>query len=147
MGISKDELKKFILDYLEKNRRMTLATSLEDTPWAATVYFAFDDDLNFYFISNPDTRKIKNLEKNPKVSCAINEFINKAGSTIGIQLEGTVQLLDKEKNVEELQIYKKRFGWADDYLHDHELFKITPKKVYYLDDEKFGLGGQEELTL
>lgn len=147
MSPFKTDLKEFILDYLDNNRRMTLATCSENTPWAATIFFAFDDKLNFYFISDPNTRKIKNLEKNPQVSGAINEFVKKVGSTIGVQLEGTAEMLDKKKNVKELEVFTKRFDWADDYLHDHELFRITPKKIYYLNDELFGPQGREILVV
>ena len=145
--MTQEELKKVILEYLEKNRRMTLATASENIPWAATVMFAYDTNLNFYFISNPETRKIKNLEANPQISCAINEFKNKAGSTMGIQIGGMAEQLDKTKHKKELEIFRKRFDWADDYLHDHELFKIKPSKIIYLDDEKFGPGGKQELNL
>jgi len=147
MEISKEELRKHILDYLEKNRRMTLATSENNIPWAATVMFAYDNDFNFYFISVPDSRKTKNLETNPRVSGAINEFQKTPGKILGVQLEGTAEMLDKNKNTKELEIYKKRFDWADNYLHDHELYKIIPKKIYYLDDELFGPGGREILEL
>ena len=56
-------------------------------------------------------------------------------------------MLDKNKDVKELEIFKKRHDWADEYLHDHELYKIVPKKIYYLDDELFGPGGRKELEL
>ena len=147
MEIAKEKLKTYILDYLAKNRRMTLATSENNVPWAATVMFAYDPDLNLYFISVPDSRKTKNLETNPRVSGAINEFQKTPGKILGVQLEGTAEILDKNKNTKELEIYKKRFDWADEYLHDHELYKIIPKKIYYLDDELFGPGGREELEL
>src|SRR3989304_566903 len=147
MRRSNDDLSKDILDYLAKNRRMTIATSEKDIPWAATVMFSYDPDLNFYFISVPDSRKTKNLETNPRVSGAINEFQKTPGKILGVQLEGTAEILDKNKNTKELAIYKKRFDWADEYLHDHELYKIIPKKIYYLDDELFGPGGREELEL
>ncbi len=147
MGISKDDLKTYILEYLSKNRRMTLATSEDNIPWAATVMFAYDDDLNFYFISVPDSRKTKNLETNPRVSVAVNEYVHKAGYTIGLQIEGKATMLNKEKDKKELEIFRKRFDWADNYLHDHELYKMVPEKIYYLDDEKFGQGGREVLEL
>ncbi|OGY29890.1 MAG: hypothetical protein A3F35_00425 [Candidatus Woykebacteria bacterium RIFCSPHIGHO2_12_FULL_45_10] len=147
MAISKEELKSAILDYLEKNRRMTLATSENNIPWAATVMFAYDHDTNLYFISNPQTRKAQHLMNNPRVSVAINHYVNKAGSTMGIQLEGRAEMLDKLKNKKELDLYRARHEWADDYLHDHDLYKIVPSKIYYLDDEKFGPQGREELEL
>ncbi len=126
---------------------MTLATCKDDVPWAASVMFAYDDDLNLYFISKPETRKTQNILANPEISATINQFQKTPGKVLGVQLEGAAQKLDKKKSTEELEIFKKRFNWAEKYLHDHELFKIAPKKIYYLDDERFGPGGREELIL
>lgn len=147
MTSSEAELKKFVLDYLEQNRMMTLATCKDDVPWAASVMFAYDDCLNLYFISKPGTRKTQNLLDNPKASAAINQIQKTPGKVIGVQLEGSAEMLDKTKNKQELEIFKNRFNWAEKYLSDHELFQITPKKIYYLDDERFGPGGREELIL
>lgn len=147
MTLSHNQLQKYILEYLSKNRRLTLATSEGNVPWAATIMFAYDSDFNIYFISVPDSRKTKNLKTNPRVSVAINEYAPRAGYTIGLQIEGKAIMLNKEKDKRELEIYRKRFDWADDFLHDHELYKIVPEKIYYLDDEKFGQGGREELVL
>ena len=147
MTSSEAELKKYVLDYLEQNRMMTLATCKDDVPWAASVMFAYDGRLNLYFISKPDTRKTQNLLDNPKVSATINQIQKTPGKVIGVQLEGSAEMLGKTKNKQELEIFKNRFNWAEKYLHDHELFKIAPKKIYYLDDERFGPGGREELIL
>ncbi len=134
MEIPKEELQKYILDYLEKNRRMTIATSENNVPWASTVMFAYDSDFNLYFISVPDSRKTKNIATNPKVSVAINEYVYKKGFTIGLQIEGKAIMLNKEKDKQELEIYRQRFDWADDFLHDQEFYQITPEKIYYLDE-------------
>ena len=147
MTLSHNQLQKYILDYLSKNRRVTLATSEDNVPWASTVMFAYDSDFNIYFISVPNSRKTKNLKANPRVSVAINEYVPRAGYTIGLQIEGKAFMLNKEKDKKELEIFRQRFDWADDFLHDHELYKIVPEKIYYLDDEKFGQGGREVLDL
>src|SRR3989344_2052722 len=147
MNILKDKLKQYILDYLGENRLMTLATAENNTPWAASVMFAYDADLNLYFISEPNTRKIQNLLTNQKGSVAINQFQKSPGKILAIQLEGVAEMLDKNSNKKELELFKKRFDWAKKFLENHDLFKINPKKVYYLDDERFGPGGREELII
>ena len=126
---------------------MTLATCKDNIPWASTVLFAYDNDLNFYFLTKPSTRKAEYLLSNQKVAAAINEYVNKIGYIVGIQLEGTAEMIDKSKNTKEWQIFRSRFDWAHDYWHESGLFKITPQKIVYLDDEKFGRTGREELEL
>jgi uncharacterized protein YhbP (UPF0306 family) len=145
MSLSQEELKQQIFNYLSQNKRMSLATAKENVPWAATVMFAYDDDLNLYFISKPETRKTQNLLANPKVSATINQFQMTPGKILGVQLEGIAKMIDKKRNSKELEIFKKRFNWAEKHLDNHELFQITPKKIYYLDDGRFGPGGREVL--
>ena len=142
--ISQNELKKIILEYLSQNKLMSLATSSDDNPWASTVFFAYDDNLNFYFLTEPGTRKAENIEKNPRVSATINEEWGGGGKVKGIQLEGEASETEDQG---EIKIFLKRHHWARDYITGSKIFKVIPKKIIYLDDEKFGPGGKEELLL
>ena len=147
MTISKKELKKLILAYLAQNRLMTLATAKNNLPWATTVFFAYDQNLNLYFISEPATRKIKNILANSRVAVTIDREQPGSGKIRGVQLEGRAEKLDKKKDLAELKIFEDRFNWTERYLASHELFQITPKRVYYLDDERSGPQGRETLEL
>ena len=135
------ELKKLILEYLGKNRLMTLATSSNDAPWATTLFFAYDDDLNLYFLSQETTRKVQNILKNPKVAVTIDREQPTPGKVKGIQLEGTAEEFTNPS------IFLARHPWAKDYLAHSKVFKIKPSKTIYLDDEKFGPQGKKELNL
>ena len=157
MTISKDKLKNFIDDYLSMNKRMSLATSKENVPWAATVMYTYDDDLNIYFLSEVGTRKVKNLLENPKVAATINEITGGIGKVRGIQLEGECQMVSRLEAARGYALFLKKYFWLKDFIPSpkqmfsgaikNRLFKITPKKVYYLDDERFGPGGRKELIL
>jgi uncharacterized protein YhbP (UPF0306 family) len=149
MKISKQELRKLILDYLAENKVASLATSKDNIPWAAPVLYAYDSDLNLYFISEPDTRKIQNILSNPKVAVTIAEVRYKERKMvgIGIQLEGEAYQIEKEKGERELAIFRKRYRRVDEYLPNHELFVVRPSKIIFQDDERFGPGGKEELVL
>jgi len=83
MDLSLEELKQHILDYLSQNKRMSLATSKNNTPWASTVMYAYDDDLNIYFLSEVGTRKVQNLQINPKIAATINEVTGGIGKVRG----------------------------------------------------------------
>ena len=155
MSLSQEELKQHILDYLSQNKRMSLATSKDDIPWAATVMYTFDNDLNIYFLSEVSTRKVQNLQENPKVAATINEVTGGIGKVKGIQLEGECKVVGKIEASKVYGLFLKKYFWLKDYIPSpkqmfsgtikNRLFKVTPKKIYYLDDERFGPGGREEL--
>ncbi len=66
------ELKRRVLDYMEGHNTMTLATTLGESPWAATVFYA-SDGFKLYFFSAPDSRHCQNLAANPRVAVTIQE--------------------------------------------------------------------------
>ena len=157
MKPSRDELKKLILEYLSQNKRMSIATCKDNIPWAATVMYVYDNDLNIYFLSKIETRKIQNLLTNRRVAATINEITGGIGKVKGIQLEGECQMVSGLEAVGVYALFLKRFFWLKDYISSvkqvfssvvkDRLFKITPERIYYLDDERFGLQGRETLVV
>lgn len=80
--------RKEIKNYLEDYKLMALGTYFKN-PWSAWVYYLFDDDLNFYFVSNPKTRHCKNIAKNPNVSVAVADIAQESSENkIGFQACG-----------------------------------------------------------
>ena len=64
MKLEKND-KKEIFDYLAKYKLMSLGTYFK-LPWAASVYYLFDENVSFYFGSNPETRHCKSDGIKPK---------------------------------------------------------------------------------
>jgi len=157
MHPSREELKNLILDYLAINKRMSLSTCKDNVPWAATVMYAYDNDLNIYFLSKISTRKVQNVLANSKVAATINEVTGGIGKVRGIQLEGECQMVGRFEGARIYALFLKKYFWLKDYIPSAKqmfskaisdrLFKITPKKIYYLDDERFGPEGREVLDL
>ncbi len=73
-----------------------IATSHEDKPWAATVNYAIDDDLNIYISTRPDSLKFQNVLKNSTVCLGIDSQ-TRDGT---LQIQGIAEPL-KPKNREE----------------------------------------------
>lgn len=82
-----EEITKFL-----NNHHIGVLATADDSaiPHAATVYFAIDIDLNFYFITREGTTKHKNLSANPNASLAV--FDPKTQSTV--QAQGTIREVD-----------------------------------------------------
>ena len=128
-----------VLNYLAKNRLMTLGTSFKNKPWVATTFFAFDNKFNIIFYSRDDTKHSREIRKNANVSVVINHTWKQAGGGInGLQMTGRASKVSKKDYVHHCSLYKKRFSWADDFVSDHRLYIIKPKEIWLIDEKLFG---------
>ena len=84
--------RRFIKKWLKEHEYCVIATSCKDKPWAATVNYSVDDDLNIYISANPDSLKFKNLLDNLNV-CLVIDSQTREGT---LQLQGTVEFLKPE---------------------------------------------------
>ena len=93
-------LKRIIVDYLKEAKLMQIATSENDKPWIATVWYVHDEKLNFYFISRRSRRHSLELKKNPNVAGTIVKPHTKGSGekVVGLQFEGTSHDLTDEPN-------------------------------------------------
>lgn len=126
-----------VRNYLKTNRLMTLGTSCKDRPWSATVFFAFDEDLNILFFSREDTRHCQNIKKNKFVSVAINQDWGKPGFVKGLQITGIASKISAKQKKKHFSIYCARFSWAAEFP-DHALYVIKPAEIHCIDQEFFG---------
>lgn len=85
--------KEFIKKWLAKHKYCIIATSYKDKPWAATVNYSIDDDLNIYISSWPDSLKFKNLARNPIV-CLVIDKQTRNGT---LQIQGIAKIIKPKK--------------------------------------------------
>jgi uncharacterized protein YhbP (UPF0306 family) len=153
-----EELKGQILRYLQAHNTMTLATSAGDVPWAATVFYA-SDDLSLYFFSAPESRHSENLARNPRVAVTIQEDYRDWQQIKGIQLGGTVALVDSAlEKAKALAVYALKYPEVIKLFTDpasgvfHRAFlkvkfyRVTPEQVFFIDNAQ-GFGRRQELVL
>jgi len=103
--------RKFVLAWLKKHKYCVIATSFEGEPWAATVDYIVDDNLNIYIATNPNSLKFKNLIKNPVV-CLVIDGQSREGT---LQMQGTASPL-------------KTKGWGEANVLIKPKFLIFKKK-------------------
>ncbi len=127
-----------VCDYLEKNKLMALATVSRGVPWVANVFFAYDKNCNLFFFSKEDTRHCRYIKENTKVAVGIHQFWGRSFSVKGLQLTGHANKIVGKEFTRLFPIYLRRYPWAVKFLQDHILYKITPKEIYYIDQEFFG---------
>lgn len=107
--------KQLIKKWLKNHKYCVIATSFKDKPWAATVDYTIDDDLNVYISSRPDSLKFQNIMKNPVV-CIVIDSQTREGT---LQIQGIARTL-KPKSQEESNLV------------------ISPKFLTFLKKEKSG---------
>ena len=153
-----EELKQQILSYLESHNTMTLATCARDVPWAATVFYA-SDGFRLYFFSAPDSRHCENLTANPRVAVTVQEDYHDWRKIKGIQLEGTVTLVDGVvEKAKAMAVYARKYpeiisvftnpsnGVLYRAFLKVKFYCVIPEKVFYIDNEQ-GFGKRQELAV
>jgi hypothetical protein len=88
-----DKTRKAVRHLLETHNTVTLATCEEGRPWAATVFFASDAELNLYFVSDQRTRHGRCLAAEGRAAGAVNPDCANWTDVCGLQLEGRVRIL------------------------------------------------------
>jgi hypothetical protein len=153
-----DAAKNRARQFLNEISTLTLATSDGNVPWAATVFFAADSKFNLYFVSDHRTRHGRDMVGNPKVAATINPDCDNWHDVAGLQIHGTVSVVDGVERVKALAIYLKKFPQIDALFArpegEHEetiaarlkaanFYRITPEMIRVIDNEQ-GFGYREE---
>lgn len=96
-------------DIIKDNMYMVVATSDKDgKPWAAPVFYAYDEVYNFYFLSAVDSRHAENIIENPHVSIVIFNSKQILGVSEGIQMEGMAKEVGERGIDEVISLYSDR---------------------------------------
>lgn len=142
--------KQGLIKYLNGQILMSLGTSDgEGNLWAASVYYLFDDDLIFYFLSSPKTIHCKNISKNKNVSGTIADSSQKlASEKVGLQFSGVCKRVTGIDQVTLVLKMWRRLGKGSEGLKTKDVlskgssrfYKITPKKIKYMNKKLYDSG-------
>ncbi|MCP3999328.1 MAG: hypothetical protein GY727_00225 [Gammaproteobacteria bacterium] len=156
-----DAAKTRARQFLNEISTLTLATSSDSSPWAATVFFAADSKFNIYFVSDHRTRHGRNMAANEQVAATINPDCDNWHDVAGLQISGVVSVVGGLERTKALAVYLKKFPQIDALFAkpqgEHEetiaarlkaanFYKITPEMIRVIDNEK-GFGYREEIKL
>ena len=153
-----DAAKKTARKFLDTISTLTLATSGEDAPWAATVFFAADSKFNLYFVSDHRTQHGRDMTANPNVAATINPDCDNWHDVRGLQISGIASVVDGVERAKALALYLKKFPQIDALYAspkgEHEetiaqrlkaanFYKVKSAVVRVIDNEQ-GFGWREE---
>lgn len=149
------DLKQLIVDYLNEQKLMQLATEADGKPWVCSVWFGFDDDLNIYFFSSTARRHSKEIESNGNVAGAIVSPHEPSDPPRGLQFEGVAEkLTDPDDLAKARSVYEGRIFDAekvDEFLvnkeNPHIFYRIKPSKFVLFDVVNFPDDPRQELEV
>lgn len=151
------DLKELVSTYLEEAKLMQVATSKDNKPWVATVWYASDEDLNLYFISRKARRHSLEIKENPAVAGAIvKPHLEGSGEKVaGLQLEGEAELCFGDTLVEARGLYFAKYPAAEhipletfeDPNFTAAFYVIRPKAFILFDEVNFPDNPRQELKL
>lgn len=142
MAISGQKSKGEIYAYLQSLYLAVLSTASKDgLPYAASIYFITDPELNFYFLTKSDTKKSLNLEENNNAAITtIDPSAPKIIQATGVasELEDPKQYHTMLARISEANAQKKEFYWPPplskvDSSGDLVLYKFIPKWLRFAD--------------
>ncbi len=98
------------IDIIEQNKYCVVATSgRSGKPWAAPVFYAFDDSYDFYFVSATDSLHARNIAENRNVALEIFDSRQSLGATDQVQISGIASVIERGKELEKaVKIYHQR---------------------------------------
>lgn len=134
-----------IESFLKRNHIAVLATADKSTatPYASTIYFATDSQMNIFFVTKAKTLKSKNLISNPQASIAIYE----ANTQSTAQISGPVTVIDDktmlDKALKLMAKYSEQTAQTEEtpisklYAGSYLLYKLWPQTIR-LGEFKYG---------
>lgn len=136
-----------IKSYLEAHHVLTLATVDEGGAWAASLFYASDDALNLYVLSDPATRHGRAIVRDARVAVTVHGEIREWMAIRGIQLWGTAGEVTEAE--ETFTRYIEKFPFAAALIPvggPHRFYRIAPRWIRLIDNSQ-GLGFKEEIRL
>ena len=141
-----------IRQMLEAHNTISLATCRDGKPWAASLFFASDRNLNLYFVSDYRTHHARDIESAPDVVVTVNADCRRLTEIKGLQIEGRVEKVAGTDRVNALRVYLLKFAdvkalfdapKSDDEqtiaerLRAANMYRLEPRWIRLIDNSKW----------
>lgn len=146
---------------LEAHNTITLATCGDEKPWAASLFFASDKQLNLYFVSDHRTRHARDIESHPEASATVNADCGLWTEVKGLQIAGSVTVLSGIARLNALRCFLAKFAdvralfetpkdkdeeTIAQRLKAANMYRLRPSRIRLIDNSKwFGYKVEVEL--
>ncbi len=145
------ELPQPVLDYLAGQKTVTLATASADGAPHASTFMYVNDGPTLYFWARPTSTTATHLQSNPRVSFAIDEYVQDWNKAKGIQGEGQSELVSSGDEVAKVVgLFADKFPSPSSGASTASItfFRVRPSALQFIDnggarssfsDEEFGM--------
>jgi nitroimidazol reductase NimA-like FMN-containing flavoprotein (pyridoxamine 5'-phosphate oxidase superfamily) len=140
-----EAVRKEALEFLMVNTTAVIATSADNMPQASTIYYIVDEDFNFYFATEADTKKYVNISGNPQVAIVVGT----GPSHISVSVQGKAELIrDEEKEAVtqrliDLMMRNNVNKWP---IEDMEKFKKSGMATFVVVPERITFMNLDDVT-
>lgn len=118
---------------LDKITFMSLTTcSLKAEPWCSPVFFAYDKDLNFYWLSSPEARHSRNIHENAASSIVVYDSTAPDGEGWGIYFEGKAEIIQDENPATVKLAHETSMRRAGGSVEETSRFLGDAARKYYI---------------
>jgi len=135
-------MKNAIAGFLRSHNTMSLATSRDNHPYAAALFYA-SDGLILYFLSNPGSEHSLNISLNPRVAATINTEHSDWKTVRGLRIIGKAYATGREESRDARDIFESKYPFLTWLLKsgvlrrqfaDYAFFKIVPETIRLIDN-------------
>lgn len=134
-------MKEEVLEILSKGHLMSLAT-FDDSLWVSDLIYIYDDDLNIYWMSDPNVRHSKAILENNFIAGTITISNYSKEPNLGIQFSGKAIKIDGPRYDLAIKHLRKRNypkpKEEDDVLEGDSWYMLVPQKIDIIDEDKYG---------
>ena len=139
-----NELETKIVELLESQRVCNVATCAGDRPLNSAVEYV-NDGTTLYFVSLPDTQKLRNIKANPEVAIALSDPGLRPEEIRGLQFFGRARCLsgDEVDQARTLFLDRNILDPATHWSRSRVVFvEVVPHRIDLIDYSK-GIGNKE----
>ena len=147
-------MRERFLDFLRKHQVVTIAVTEPDgTAHAAALFYAVDDELNLYVLSEPASRHGRAMARTGPVAGTIQRDRQEWRDIQGVQFRGHCRRLTGTARQRGWKLFVARFPFARNTaaarlamaLGKTALWRIEPAWIRLIDNRR-GFGHKEEWT-
>ena len=139
--MEESEIKQLILEVLDKGYLLSLATVDDGGVWACDVIYVHDDELNIYWMSDPEVRHSRAIQSHPQAAGVVT-VSGQGEDNLGVQIEGVVEkILGARFDLAQKHLAKRQKPPPTetlDVLHGDAWYCLKPKRIDLTCERLFG---------